>query len=282
METKKHYKGLSDEQVVESRKKYGANILTPPPRESVWRLFIKKFDDPIIKILLIAALLSLGIGFVHNEFTETIGIFAAIILATGVAFWFEYDASKKFDILNLVNDETPVKVIRNDKVTEISKKDIVVGDIIILNTGDEIPADGNLLDAVSLQIDESCLTGEPMVEKTINPEHFHADATYPSNRLMRGTKLIDGTAIMEATEVGDNTEYGKVAQKSTEISGETTPLNKQLEKLARLIGVIGFSFAILTFVSLFIKDIVIEELIFTIPQLFTFLSLLIAVIIILS
>ncbi|HNQ68257.1 MAG TPA: calcium-translocating P-type ATPase, PMCA-type [Bacteroidales bacterium] len=282
MEGKKHYSGLTDDQVIESRKNYGENILTPPQKESVWKLFIKKFDDPIIKILLIAALLSLGIGFVHNEFTETIGIFAAIFLATGVAFWFEYDANKKFDVLNLVNDETPVKVIRNNKVTEVSKKEIVVGDIIILNTGDEIPADGYLLEAVSLQIDESCLTGEPMVEKTTNPEYFHTDATYPSNRLMRGTKLIDGTAIMEATEIGDNTEYGKVAKKSTEISGEITPLNKQLAKLARMIGVVGFGFAILTFISLFVKDIVIDKLVFTLPQFYTFLALLVSVIILLS
>jgi len=282
MEAKKHYHGLTNEQVIASRKRHGANILTPPPKESAWKLFFKKFDDPIIKILLIAALLSLGIGFVHAEFTETIGIFVAIILATGVAFWFEYDANKKFDILNLVNDETPVKVIRNGSVTEVSKKDIVVGDLIILNTGDEIPADGNLLDAVSLQIDESCLTGEPLVEKTTNPEYFHAEATYPSNRLMRGTKLMDGTATMEATQVGDNTEYGKVAQKSAEISGEVTPLNKQLTGLARFIGVIGFAFAILTFISLFVKDIVIEKLVFTFPQFYTFMAILIAAIVMLA
>ncbi len=282
MEAKKHYKGLDTASVLESREKHGANILTPPPKEAVWKLFIKKFDDPIIKILLIAALLSLGIGFVHNEFIETIGIFAAIILATGVAFWFEYDANRKFDILNLVNDDSAVKVIRNGIVTEVSKKDIVVGDIVILNTGDEIPADGNLLDAVSLQIDESCLTGEPLVEKTTNPENFHAEATYPSNRLMRGTKLMDGTAVMQVTEVGDFTEYGKVAQKSAEVSGEKTPLNKQLEGLARFIGVIGFTFAIFTFVSLFVKDVVIDKLSFTFPQFYLFASVLIAAIILLS
>jgi Ca2+-transporting ATPase len=172
MEAKKHHSGLTDSQVAESRKKYGANILTPPPKEAIWKLFIKKFDDPIIKILLIAALLSLGIGFVHNDFIETIGIFVAIFLATGVAFWFEYDANKKFDLLNMVNDDSPVKVIRNGIVTEVGKKDIVVGDIVILNTGDEVPADGDLTESVSLQIDESCLTGEPLVEKTTNPSIF--------------------------------------------------------------------------------------------------------------
>jgi Ca2+-transporting ATPase len=282
MEAKKHYSGLTDAQVVESRKKHGANILTPPPKEAVWKLFLKKFDDPIIKILLIAALLSLGIGFVHNDFIETIGIFVAIILATGVAFWFEYDADKKFDLLNMVNDDSPVKVIRNGIVTEVGKKDIVVGDIVILNTGDEVPADGDLTESVSLQIDESCLTGEPLVEKTTNPEHFHAEATYPSNRLMRGTKVMDGTGFMLVTEVGDATEYGKVARKSAEASGEVTPLNKQLEGLAKFIGVIGFSFAVLTFVSLFIKDMVIGELAFSFDQFYLFIAVLLAAIVLLS
>lgn len=282
MEEKRHYTGLNESQVRESRAKYGANILTPPAKEPLWKLFIKKFDDPIIKILLIAALLSLGIGFVNSEFTETIGIFAAIILATGVAFWFEYDAGKKFDILNLVNDETAVKVIRNGIVTEVSKKDIVAGDIVILHTGDEIPADGDLLESVSLQIDESCLTGEPLVEKTTDPAQFHLDATYASNRLLRGTKLMDGTATMQVTEVGDATEYGKVAQKSTEDSGEVTPLNKQLDGLARFIGVIGFSFAVLTFGSLFIKDVITEKLVFSFPQLYLFLALLVSAIVLLS
>lgn len=282
MNGKKHYSGLSNDEIRQSREKYGENIITPPTKEPVWKLFIKKFDDPIIKILLIAALLSLGIGFVHNEFTETIGIFAAIILATVVAFWFEYDANKKFDILNLVNDDTPVKVIRNGIVTEVSKKEIVVGDIIILNSGDEIPADGELLESVSLQVDESCLTGELLVDKTTNPEHFHTEATYPSNQLLRGTKVMDGTAIMQSEHVGDSTEYGRVAQKAGEHSGEETPLNKQLESLAKFIGVIGFSFAILTFCSLFIKDIFLDKLIFTFPQFYLFSSVLLAAIVLLS
>ncbi len=282
MEEKKHYTGLSESEVKDSRFKHGSNILTPPTKEPIWKLFIKKFDDPIIKILLIAALLSLGIGFVHNEFTETIGIFVAIILATGVAFWFEYDADKKFDLLNLVNDETPVKVIRNGLITEVAKKDIVVGDIVILNTGDEIPADGNLLESFSLQVDESCLTGEPLVEKTTDPLQFHTDATYASNRLLRGTKIMDGTASMQITEVGDSTEYGTVAQKSAESTGEETPLNKQLDGLAKFIGVIGFSLAILTFGGLFIKDIVLKNLVFSFPQLYLLISVLLSSILLLS
>ena len=282
MESKKHYTGLDNSQVDQSRKKHGSNLLTPPPKEPIWKLFLEKFNDPIIKILLIAALLSLGIGFVHNEFTETIGIFAAIILATGVAFWFEYDADKKFDILNLVNDETPIKVIRNGNIAEIPKKDIVVGDIVVLDTGDEIPADGILLESVSLQVDESSLTGEPSIEKTTDLEHFDKDATYPSNELLKGTKVLEGNAVYEVTKVGDSTEYGKVARKSAEKSEEQTPLNKQLDGLAKFIGIIGLSFAVLTFVSLFIKDMIIGELKFSNPQLYLVISAILSVMILIG
>ena len=169
MDHKKHLIGLNEQQVVESRRLYGSNILTPPKRDSLWKLFLEKFEDPIIRILLIAAFLSLGISFVHMEFAETIGIFCAILLATGVAFWFEMDANKKFDILNKVNDVEPIKVIRNGHISEIPKKDIVVGDIVLLSSGEEIPADGELIEAVSLVIDESCLTGELSIEKTTDP-----------------------------------------------------------------------------------------------------------------
>lgn len=267
MEHKKHYTGLSNEQVIESRKKYGENILTPPEREPLWKLFLEKFEDPIIRILLIAAFLSLGISFVHMEFAETIGIFCAILLATGVAFWFEMDANKKFDVLNKVNDDTLYKVIRNGNICEIPKKEIVVGDIVILGTGEEVPADGELLEAVSLQIDESCLTGEPIIDKTTNPANFHTDSTYPSNWAMRGTKLMDGHGMLEIKKVGDETEFGKVAEKATEMSGEETPLNKQLDKLAKFIGVVGFALAVLTFLALFVKDLFLGEAQFTIGQL---------------
>jgi Ca2+-transporting ATPase len=267
MEHKKHFTGLTDEQVLESRKLHGSNILTPPKRESLWKLFLEKFEDPIIRILLIAAFLSLGISFVHQEFAETIGIFCAILLATGVAFWFELDANKKFDVLNQVNDDTLVKVIRNGNVCEVIKKDIVVGDIILLESGEEVPADGELQDAVSLELDESCLTGEPMIEKTINPAEFSTESTYPSNWVMRGTKVIDGHGVMKVEKVGDATEYGKVAEKSTEMSGEETPLNKQLDGLAKFIGVVGFALAVLTFSALFIKDIFFGNAEYTLGQL---------------
>lgn len=267
MEHKKHYTGLSDDQVVASRKQHGLNVLTPPKRESLWKLFLEKFEDPIIRILLIAAFLSLGISFVHKDFSETIGIFCAIILATGVAFWFELDANKKFDILNQVNDDTLIKVIRNSNVSEVPKKDIVVGDVIILGTGEEVPADGILLEAISLQINESCLTGELMIDKTTNPSEFDAEATYPSNCVMRGTKVMDGHAVIEINKVGDETEYGKVAEKATEMSGEETPLNKQLDVLAKFIGVVGFVLAVLTFSTLFIKDLFLGTTDYTLGQL---------------
>ena len=255
MESKKTLTGLSDAEIAASRKIHGPNLLTPPPKTSVWKLFIEKFEDPIIRILLIAAFLSLGISFVHHEFAETIGIFFAILLATGVAFWFELDANKKFDLLNKVNDETLVKAIRNGNISEVPKASIVVGDLVLLSAGDEVPADGQLLEAVSLQINESSLTGEPVINKTIQESDFDEEATYPSNMVYKGTTVVDGHCTAEIVNVGDQTEYGKVANESTRMSGQETPLNKQLDALARLIGVVGFLLAALTFVVLFFKDI---------------------------
>lgn len=254
MENKKDFRGLNASQVEESRAKYGRNVLTPPKRDPLWKLFLEKFSDPIIRILLIAAFLSLGISFIHNEFIETIGIFFAIFLATFVGFWFEMDASKKFDILNQVNDETPVKVIRDGNIAELPKSEIVVGDIVLLDTGEEVPADGDLLEAVSLSVNESTLTGEPVISKSTNPDSFDHEATYPTNRIMRGTTVVEGHCICRVTHVGDSTEFGKVAEKSTEVSTEITPLNKQLESLARFIGFIGLILALLIFVILYIKD----------------------------
>jgi Ca2+-transporting ATPase len=267
MEHKKHYIGLTDQQVLESRKKHGANILTPPKRDPLWKLFLEKFEDPIVRILLIAAFLSLGISFVNQHYAETIGIFCAILLATGVAFWFEMDANKKFDILNLVNDDTLTKVIRNGNVCEVPKKDIVVGDIVLLTTGEEVPADGELQEAISLQMDESCLTGEPMIDKTTNPADFSKESTYPSNWAMRGTKVMDGHAVLGILKVGDETEYGKVADKATEMSGEETPLNKQLDRLAKFIGIVGFTLAVLTFITLFVKDLFLGSVSYSLGQL---------------
>ncbi len=251
-----HLNGLTDQEVIASRQKYGENLLTPPKRPSIWKLYLEKFQDPVIRVLLVAAVFSLIISIFDSEnFFETIGIFFAIFLATGIGFYFEYDANKKFDLLNAVGEETPVTVIRNGKVKEIPRKEIVVGDIVILNTGDEIPADGTLVEAVSLQVNEASLTGELMVNKTTDPEHFDDEATYPSNAVMRGTTVTDGHGTMKVDRVGDATEIGKVARQSTEQSDEKTPLNIQLEKLANLIGKVGFTIAILTFVIFTGKDL---------------------------
>lgn len=263
----KHYTGLSKQQVKESREKYGVNLLTPPPQIPLWKLFLEKFKDPIIRILLVAAALSLIISILHNEYAETIGIIAAILLATGVGFWFEMDANKKFKLLNQVNDDVLVKVIREGNIQEVPKKDIVVGDIVVLETGEEVPADGDLLEAVSLQVNESTLTGEPMIDKTTRPEEYDAEATYPSNRVLRGTTIVNGHCIYEVKTVGDATEFGKVAEKSTEITDDKTPLSKQLERLAHFISIVGFIVAGLTFFSLLGKDIL--DGAFTSANLFT-------------
>ncbi len=247
--------GLSEQEVLLSREKHGNNLLTPPKRPSMWRLYLEKFRDPVIRILLVAACFSFIISIIESEYAETIGIFFAIFLATGIGFYFEYDANKKFDLLNAVGEETPVTVIRDGKVHEIPRKDIVVGDIVVLNTGDEIPADGVLLEAISLQVNESSLTGELMVNKTIHEELFDEEATYPSNEVMRGTTVTDGHGTMKVERVGDATEIGKVARQATEESGEQTPLNIQLTKLADFIGKIGFTIAGLTFVIFTAKDL---------------------------
>lgn len=250
-----YHVGLTDDEVRESRAEYGVNLLTPPKRPSLWKLYLEKFEDPVVRVLLVAAFFSLIISIVENEYAETIGIIAAILLATGIGFYFEYDANKKFDLLNAVNEETLVKVIRNGHIQEIPRKDVVVGDIIVLETGEEVPADGELVEAISLQINESNLTGEPVVTKTIVEADFDEEATYASNRVMRGTTVVDGHGTMRVECVGDATEIGKVARQSTEQSTEPTPLNIQLTKLANLIGKIGFSVAGLAFAIFFIKDI---------------------------
>lgn len=243
------HQGLDKHQVEASRAKHGNNLLTPPARTPMWKLYLEKFKDPIIRILLLAAVFSLLISFIEGEFAESIGIIMAIFLATGIGFYFEYDAGKKFDLLNATNEETKVRVIRDGSVHEVPRKEIVVDDIVMLENGEEIPADGELLEATSMQVNESSLTGEPMVEKTVDPAHFDSEATYPSNHVMRGTTVIDGHGVMRVLHVGDATEIGKVARQATEESGEKTPLNIQLERLAGLIGKVGFVVAALAFIG---------------------------------
>ncbi len=247
--------GLTSQEVLESRQKHGENVLTPPKRPSMWRLYLEKFSDPVIRILLVAAFFSLIIAVWENEYIETIGIFFAIFLATGIGFYFEYDAARKFDLLNAVADDTLVPVRRNGQILEIPKREIVVGDIVLLNTGDEIPADGELVEAISLQVNESTLTGELSVSKTTNAEHFDDEATYPSNHVLLGTTVTDGHGVVRILRVGDATEIGKVARQASQDSGEDTPLNLQLKRLARLIGRIGFIVAGAMFVLFTTKDL---------------------------
>ena len=249
--SKLKYTGLTDAQVLESRKKHGANILTPPEKDPLWKQYLEKFEDPLIIILLVAGALSIGIscyeffGLGHNwtVFFEPIGIFIAILLATGLAFYFELRANKAFNLLNQVNDDEPVKVIRNGNAIEVPKKDIVVGDVVILNTGDDIPADGELLEATMLSVDESSLTGEPICGKTIIEADFDSEATYPSNHVLRGTKVMEGHAIFEVLKVGDATENGKVFEEAQIDDSVKTPLNEQLDGLSDLITKLSYGFA---------------------------------------
>lgn len=259
MEHKETYRGLNRAQVEESRRIHGENVLTPPEKTSLWHLFLEKFQDPIIRILLVAWLLSLIIAGVHcwgpeakgfTAFLEPIGIFFAIILASGVGFAFELKANRAFNILNTVNDDTPVKVIRDGSITEITKREVVVGDWVMLETGEEVPADGKLIEAISLQINESTLTGEPIVDKTIREEDFDVEATYPSNVVMRGTTVVDGHGVMVVEKVGDATGYGKVYEGSQIDNNIETPLQIQLKGLASVISKAGYTIAALTFITL--------------------------------
>ena len=257
MEQKHHYTGLTDAQVLESRSKHGANILTPPEKEPLWKQFLEKFGDPLIIILLIAGVLSIGISCYEfwglhegaETFFEPVGIFVAILLATGIAFIFELKADKQFSVLNQVNDDEMVEVIRNGNTTSVKKKDVVVGDIVVLNTGEEIPADGELLECVRMSVDESSLTGEPICYKTVERlEYKNDNATFPSNHVMRGTKVMEGHGICKVFAVGDKTENGKVFEAAQIDDSVRTPLNEQLDGLADLITKLSYIFAALIIV----------------------------------
>ena len=246
-----HYTGLTDAEVSESRQKHGVNILTPPEKDPLWKRFLEKFGDPLIIILMIAGVLSIGISCYEywgldegaGVFFEPLGIFIAILLATGLAFVFELKADKEFALLNQVNDDEPVQVIRNGNAMQVPRKDVVVGDIVILNTGEEVPADGELLEAVHLNIDESTLTGEPMCAKTTDPAQFDKESTFPSNHAMRGTKVMEGHGVMRVFAVGDKTENGKVFEAAQIDDSVKTPLNEQLDGLGDPITKISYIFA---------------------------------------
>ena len=248
-----YIQGLNDAQVAESRKAHGQNVLTPPKRTSLWMLYLEKYRDPIIQILLVAAAISLVLAFLNKDFVETIGIFAAIILATTVGFYFERDAAKKFGVLTALGEEQPVKVRRNGRVMEIPRRDVVVGDIILVEVGDEIPADGKLFFATDLQVNESQLTGEPICTKSLDAK---GENTYPDDVILRSTMVMNGRGEAVVTAVGDDTEIGKVARQATEKTDSKTPLNLQLDRLAHVISKVGTGIAVAAFVIFLVHDIV--------------------------
>lgn len=257
------YSGLNDAQVSQSRIKNGTNDLTPPPRESWVKLLLGKFKDPIIQLLLFATLLSFITGYFHGSIVESLGILLAVFLATFLSFINEYKAGKEFDILNKINDQTLVKVYRNSSVHQVPKNDIVVGDVVIVSQGDEIPADGILLDSMDLSANESSLNGESQASKKthLKVDNFHG--AYSPNNLYRGTTITEGDGLMEVTAVGDNTEIGKTARQASELTGAETPLNKQLNKLSKIIGKAGFAIAGLTFMALVVRDLILGVLTFS-------------------
>lgn len=248
METRHHYTGLSAQEVEASRKEHGKNVLTPPAKKPIWLQFLDKFKDPLIIILILAGVLSIGISFYeylglgHGAavFFEPGGIFVAILLATGLSFYFEYQADKEFAILNQVNDDEPVEVIRQSNITEVPRRNIVVGDIVVLNTGEEVPADGELLESIQLSVDESSLTGEPMCPKTTDESLFDKDATFASNHVMKGTKVMEGHGIMRVTAIGDATEQGKVFEAVQIDNSVRTPLDEQLDRLGKWIAKMSY------------------------------------------
>ena len=291
---KEEIQGLSLQQVEESRRAHGENVLTPPPRQSMWRLYLEKYDDPMVRILLVAAVVSLALAFVKQDFVETLGIIAAIILATTVGFYFERDAARKFDVLTQLGEEQPVKVLRrtaednatgksSSKVIEIARREVVVGDVVIVETGDEVPADGRLFESTDLQVDESSLTGELLTNKSVAGPRVTASSAgagqrmaegapgvaassagsgeaYPKDVLLRSSMVMNGTGRYVVTAVGDETEIGHVARQSTEITGVKTPLNLQLDRLAKLISKIGGGTAMASFVLFLGHDILTNPL----------------------
>ena len=291
----KKRQGLSAAEVLISREEHGQNVLTPPKRPSMWRLYLEKYEDPMVRILLVAAVVSLILAFVKQDFLETVGIIAAVVLATTVSFYFERDAARKFDVLTQLGEEQPVKVIRSltpnpspkgdgdskgegsdYKVMEIPRRDVVVGDIVMVETGDEIPADGKLLEAIDLQVDESSLTGEAMTNKEVRgerlevrgessdispqPSDIRGEEAYPKDMLLRSSMVMSGSGLYVVTAVGDETEIGHVARQSTEITGVKTPLNIQLDRLAKLISKVGIGLSVAAFVVFLVHDILTDEL----------------------
>ncbi len=275
------FKGLTRQEVEASRRQHGVNVLTPPPRDPWWKLYLAKFDDPVIRILMIAAAIAMVVGISDGKYVEGIGIVLAILLATGLAFWNEYHASKEFDLLSKSSDDAPVQVVRDGAFTQVPKRDLVVGDVVLLAAGDEVPADGQVLEAISFQVDEARLTGESHpVAKVAGAHARQRDEsvhTYEPDRVMRGTVVVDGHGTIRVTAVGDATEIGKTARAAAEQTGEQTPLNAQLERLSKVIGVFGFLIAGLTYVALVVHGLVTGEMALAGSQWYFFCVLAVAV-----
>ena len=258
---KEKNQGLTAREVEQSRVKHGENVLTPPRRQSMWRLYLEKYNDPMVRILLVAALVSLVLAFVKDDYIETLGIIAAVLLATTVGFYFERDAARKFDVLTQLGEEQPVKVVRDGQVVEIPRREIVVGDVVVVETGDEVPADGQLFESTDLQVDESSLTGEPMAHKAVQAEQQSVgEEAYPKDMLLRSSMVMGGTGRYVVSAVGDATEIGHVARQATELTGVKTPLNIQLDRLAKLISKIGSVVATASFLIFLIHDMLTNDL----------------------
>ena len=258
---KEKNQGLTAREVEQSRVKHGENVLTPPRRQSMWRLYLEKYNDPMVRILLVAALVSLVLAFVKDDYIETLGIIAAVLLATTVGFYFERDAARKFDVLTQLGEEQPVKVVRDGQVVEIPRREIVVGDVVVVETGDEVPADGQLFESTDLQVDESSLTGEPMAHKAVQAEQQSVgEEAYPKDMLLRSSMVMGGMGRYVVTAVGDATEIGHVARQATELTGVKTPLNIQLDRLAKLISKIGSVVATASFLIFLIHDMLTNDL----------------------
>ncbi len=267
--------GLTSAEVEVSRQKHGNNIITPPERDPWWKMFLEKFDDPVIRILIIAAAIAIAVGIVDGQIIEGIGIVIAILLATTLAFVNEYRASQEFEILNQVNEEVQIKVIRNGHVTVVPRKDLVVGDIVLLELGDEVPADGVVLEAVSLEINEARLTGEAIPVTKVKTEELEEEVTstdettFPLNKVFRGTMCVDGNGIIEISAVGDGTYIAEILREATTMeTGDETPLNRQLDRLSKAIGVVGLVVALMIFVALVLRGLATGELSLTSSQWF--------------
>ena len=260
--------GLTARDVELSRAAHGSNVLTPPRRVPLWRLYLAKYNDPIIRILLVAAAVSLVLAAFNGEYVETIGIIVAIILATTIGFIFERDAARKFDILNRMDEDTPVKVRRDGEVTTVARRYIVVGDEVLIEPGDEVPADGKLFISNDLQVDESSLTGEPISDKRVaghggaatSTSSEDTASTYPADIVLRGSMVMGGRGEFVVTAVGDATEIGHVARSSTEPRTAPTPLNVQLGRLARLISTWGTIVSVAAFVIFLVHDMLTNTL----------------------